>query len=106
MPKREKPALTPIRGVNLYPADSVAVRELVSVNDEIFLDEKLERAVAFHVDRVTKMAVRGREHRNDSAGLMMVVGCFVDLVANCELCHRKLLSESSRRLGHKIVNAS
>jgi hypothetical protein len=36
------------------PASSVPVGESVSVNDQIFLDEKLERAVAFHIDRVTK----------------------------------------------------
>src|SRR5439155_23987791 len=101
LPRRGKPALTPVRGVKLIPRGFC-----VSVNDEIFLDEKLERAVAFHVDRVAKMAVGGRKPRNYSAGLMMVVGCFVDLVANCELRHRKLLSESSRRLRHKIVNAS
>src|SRR6266702_6115916 len=88
------------------PAGSVPVGESVSVDDQTFLDEELERAVAFHVDRVAKMAVRGRKHRNDSAGLMMVVGCLVDLVANCKLCHRKLLSELSRQLRHKLVNIS
>src|SRR5258706_13597703 len=75
------------------PAGLGPGRELGGVNDQTFLDEELERAVAFHVDRVAKMAVPGRKHRNGSARLMMVVGCFVDLVANCELCHPKLLPE-------------
>src|SRR6186997_2915839 len=84
--------------------ESVPVGKSVSVNDQFFLGEKLERAVAFHIDGVAKMAVGGRKHRNDGAGFMMVVGCFVDLVADCKLCHRKLLSELLRQLRHKLVN--
>jgi hypothetical protein len=45
----------------------VPVGKSVSVNDQFFLGEKLERAVAFHIDGVAKMAVGGRKHRNDAA---------------------------------------
>src|ERR1700682_6522293 len=80
-----------IRAVRLTPAPvQQTLWKSVSVNDQLFLAEKLERAVPFHVDRVAKIAVGGWKHRDDNARLM-VVGCFVDLVANCKLRHRKLL---------------
>ena len=49
--------------------------ELVGVNDQIFLGEKLERTVPFHIDGVPKVAVNCWEHGNDDA-VLMVVGCF------------------------------
>jgi hypothetical protein len=74
--------------------DSVTVRKSIGVNDQVFFGEKLQCAVPFGIDGVAKVAVRGRKHGNDRATLM-IVGCFVDPVANCKLRHRKLLLESA-----------
>ena len=74
------------------------------VNDQLFLGEKLERAIPFHVHRVSKVTVICWEHGDDSAALM-VVRCFVDLLANRKLRHRELLLESSVRLYlHKLAD--
>jgi hypothetical protein len=74
------------------------------VNDQLFFGEKLERAVPFHVNRVSKVAVICWEHGDHSAGLMVVCR-FVDLLANRKLRHRELLLESSVRLYlHKLAD--
>jgi hypothetical protein len=81
------------------------------VTDQFFLVEKLEGAIPLHIDSVPKVAVNRWEHGNDHAHLM-VVGCFIDLVANCKLRHRKLLLEEiplwNCRLDFppKVINAS
>jgi hypothetical protein len=64
------------------------------VNDEILLGEKLERTVSFHIDGVPKVAVNCWEHGNDDT-VFMVVGCFFDLLADCEFRYGELLLESS-----------
>src|SRR5229473_2150022 len=46
-------------GSETYAPVEDSVGELVRVNDQIFLGEKLERPVPFHVDGVAKIAVRG-----------------------------------------------
>jgi hypothetical protein len=80
------------------------------VADQFFLVEKLEGTVPFHINRVPKVAVNRWEHGNDHAHLM-VVGCFVDCVANGKLRHRKLLLEEiplwNRRLDFppEMINA-
>jgi hypothetical protein len=71
------------------------------VNDQLFLGKKLERAVALHIDGVAKIAVGGRKHGDDDAGFM-VVGRFVDLLANRKFGHRELLLESLMRVSAQI----
>ncbi|MGZ5870692.1 MAG: hypothetical protein ACXWKP_01120 [Bradyrhizobium sp.] len=61
------------------------------VNDQFFLNEKLERAVPFHVNGVSKIVVNCWKHGDDRATLV-VVGCIIDLLANCKLRHRELPS--------------
>jgi hypothetical protein len=63
---------------------------LAGVNDKFFLGEKLQRTVSFGIDGVSKAAVNCRKHGDDHTHLM-VVGCVIDLLANCKLRHRKLL---------------
>jgi hypothetical protein len=63
---------------------------LALVNDQFFLGQKLERAVPFHIDGVSEIAIIGREHGNNDA-VFLVVGCFIDPVANRKLRHRELL---------------
>jgi hypothetical protein len=65
------------------------------VNDQSFLGKKLERAISFHVNGVSKVAVNCWEHSDDRAALM-IVGCIIDLLANREFRHRKLLLELSK----------
>jgi hypothetical protein len=86
------------------------VFSLAAVTDQFFLVKKLESAVSLHIDGVPKVTVNCRDHGNDHAHLM-VVGCFVDCVANCKLRHRKFLLEKilwNRRLDvpPKMINAS
>src|SRR3978361_1906134 len=95
MPELASPAIAGFCPIFLVK-DS-AVRNSIGVNDQIFFGEKLQRAVPFGIDGVTKMAVRGREHGDDRTTLV-IVGCFVHPVANCKLGHRKLLLELSTRL--------
>jgi hypothetical protein len=71
------------------------------MDDQFFLVEKLQRTVPFHINGITKVAVRGWKHGNDRAGLM-VVGCFIDRLANCKLRHGELLLELSKRLSPRI----
>jgi len=75
---------------------------LAGVNDQFFLSDELERAVTFHVDGVSKIAIIGWEHGNNDAAFM-VVGCFIDPIANRKLRHRELLLESSMRLSHRFA---
>src|SRR5579863_4639399 len=60
--------------------ESAAVSEmdqgLSRVNDQFFFGEELERTITFHIHGVAVVAVRGREDRNDDAGLMVVVRLF------------------------------
>jgi hypothetical protein len=64
------------------------------VNDQFFFGQKLERAVPFHIDRVSEIAVICWEHGNNDTAFM-VVGCFIDSIANRKLRHRELHLESS-----------
>jgi hypothetical protein len=74
------------------------------VNHQFCLSEKLERAVPFRVNGVSKAAVDCRKHGDDRT-YFMVVGCVIDFLANRKLRHRKLLLESSVRLYlHKLVD--
>jgi hypothetical protein len=57
------------------------------MNDKLFLGEKLERAVSFRVDGVSKVAVNGWKDGDDRAALM-VISYIVDLLANRKFCHR------------------
>jgi hypothetical protein len=65
------------------------------MNDQFFLNEKLERAVPFHVNGVSEIVVNCWKHGDDRATLV-VVGCIIDLLANCKLRHRELLLELSK----------
>jgi hypothetical protein len=65
------------------------------MNDQLFLNEKLERAVPFHVNGVSEIVVNCWKHGDDHATLV-VVGCIIDLLANCKLRHRELLLELSK----------
>ena len=49
---------------------------LSGVNDQFFFREELERTVTFHIHGVAVVAVRGREDRNDDAGLTVVARLF------------------------------
>jgi hypothetical protein len=71
------------------------------VNDQFFFREELERAIALHIDGVAKVAVRGREHRNDDAAFV-VVSRFVDSLTDRKFGHRELLLESSAQLSAQI----
>jgi hypothetical protein len=64
------------------------------VNDQLFFREKLERAIALHIDRVPKIAVSGWKYGNDDA-LFMIVGRLFNLLAYRKFGHRELLSESN-----------
>ena len=75
----------------LYDAHS----GLAVVNDQFFLGEKLERAVPFHVNGVSEVVVNCWKNGDDRAALV-VVGCIIDLLANCKLRHRELLQELSK----------
>jgi hypothetical protein len=57
------------------------------MNDKFFLGEKLERAVSFRVNGISKVAVNGWEDGDDRAALM-VVSYIVDQLANRKFCHR------------------
>lgn len=57
------------------------------MNDKFFLGEKLERAVSFRVNGVSKVAVDGWKDGDDRAALM-VIRYTVDLLANRKFCHR------------------
>jgi hypothetical protein len=65
------------------------------VNGQFFLGEKLERAIPFRINGISKFAVICWKHRDDRAALV-VVGCIVDCLANCKLGHRELLLELSK----------
>jgi hypothetical protein len=49
----------------------------------------LERAVPLHIDGVSKIAIICREDGNNDTAFM-VVGCFIDPIANRKLRHREL----------------
>src|ERR1700722_10826400 len=59
-------------------------RLVTGVDDQFFFGQKLKRAVPFHIDGVSKIAVVRREHGNNDAAFM-VVGCSIDLIANRKL---------------------
>jgi hypothetical protein len=71
------------------------------VNDQLFLGKELERAIALHIDGVAEVAVLGRKHGDDDAGFV-VVGRFVDRLANCKFGRRELLLESVTRVSAQI----
>ena len=58
-----------------------------SMNHEFILGEKLQRAVSFRVNGVSKLAVNGWKDGDDRAAFM-VVRYTVDLFANRKFCHR------------------
>jgi hypothetical protein len=66
----------------------------LDVNDQLFLGEKLEGAVPFHVNGISKIAVNCWKHGDDRAALM-IVGCTIDLLANRKLRHREPLTRIS-----------
>ena len=68
--------------------------DLVGVNDQLFLGQKLGRAVPFHIYGVSKITVICWEHGNNDTAFM-VVGCFLNSIANRKLRHRELHLESS-----------
>jgi hypothetical protein len=74
---------------------------LIGVNDQFFFREELERAIALHIDRVAKIAVRGRKDGNDDAGFM-IVGRFINRFANRKFGHHELPPESPARLSTQI----
>ena len=74
------------------------------VNDQLFLGKELERAIALHIDGVAEVTVLGRKHGDDDAGFM-IVGRFVDLLANRKLRHRELLLESSMPTVDRVADA-
>jgi hypothetical protein len=80
----------------MFDNDSLAV-----MYDQFFLSEKLQRAVPFHVDGVSKITVHRWKHGDDRAALM-VIGCFIDPIANRKLRHRELHLESSMRIISQI----
>jgi hypothetical protein len=82
-------------------AQSGLAGALAGVNDQFFLGKELERAIALHVDGVAKIAIRCRKHGNDDAGFM-VVGRFIDLLANRKFGHRELLLESLTQVSAQI----
>src|ERR1700760_3214994 len=63
---------------------------LSGVNNQFFFREKLERTVTFHVHGITEVAVRGREDRNDDAGLTVVARLF-NAFANRKFRHNVFL---------------
>jgi hypothetical protein len=65
------------------------------VKDQFFFGEELEPTVAFRVNGVSEAVVNGWKHGNDRSALV-VVGCIIDQLANCELRHWGLLPESSK----------
>src|SRR5258706_10289963 len=78
---------------------------LARVNDQFFLGEKLERAIPFRVNGVSKIPVNCWKHSDDRTNLM-VVGCIIDLLTNRKFRHREPPLESSVPLYlHKSVNA-
>jgi hypothetical protein len=90
-PRRHKPPLSKQLAVapeHHQRAPSVRSRP-GRVNDQFFLGKKLERAISFHVNGVSKVAVNCWEHCDHGAALM-IVGCIIDLLANYEFRHRKL----------------
>lgn len=58
-----------------------------SMNHELVLGEKLQRAVSFRVNGISKLAVDGWKDGDDRAAFM-VVRYTVDLFANRKFCHR------------------
>jgi hypothetical protein len=76
-------------------------RRLVGVDDQFFFREKLQRAISFHIDGIAKVAVRGWKHGDDDAAFV-VVGGFVDPLANGKFGHRELLLESVTRVSAQI----
>jgi hypothetical protein len=64
------------------------------MNDQFFLGQKLERAIPFHIDGVSEISVICWKHGNNDA-VFMVVGCFIDSIANRKLRHRAPPLESS-----------
>jgi hypothetical protein len=81
------------------PLDDLWCNRWAAMNDQLFLAQKLERAVTFHIDGVSEIAIICGKHGNNDA-VFMVVGCFIDSIANRKLRHRELLLESSMRLSH------
>jgi hypothetical protein len=65
------------------------------MDDEFFLGEELERALAFHVNGVSEVVIDCRKYGDDHPAFV-VVGCVIDPLANCKLRHRELLLELSK----------
>jgi hypothetical protein len=61
------------------------------VDDKVFLGEGLERAVPVRFDKESKVAVSRWKHGDDCAALIVIV-CTIDVLANRDPRHRKLLS--------------
>jgi hypothetical protein len=70
-----------LRRSSLNSYATCGVSRLARVNDQFFLDQKLKRAVAFHIDRVSEIAVIRWEHGNNDTAFM-IVGRFIDSIAN------------------------
>jgi hypothetical protein len=66
----------------MFDNDSLAV-----TYDQFFLSERLQRAVPFHVNGVSKPTVNCWKRGDDDAALV-VVGCIIDLLANRKFRHR------------------
>src|ERR1700733_204550 len=74
----------PTEGRSRRPRHFRLWRLVTGVDDQFFLGQKLKRAVPFHIDGVSKIAVVRREHGNNDAAFM-VVGRSIDLIANRKL---------------------
>jgi hypothetical protein len=71
------------------------------VNDQFFFREKLERAIALHVDRIPEIAVSGWKNGYDDA-FFMIVSRSLNPLAYRKFGHREVLSESLARLSPQI----
>jgi hypothetical protein len=81
--------VTTIAGVKL----NSGYRSL-AVTDQLFLVEKLQRAISFRVNGISKAAVNRWEHGHDRAALM-IVGCIINLLADGKFRHREPLRRIS-----------
>jgi hypothetical protein len=69
----------------------------LGVTDQLFLVEKLQRAIPFRVNGISKAAVNCWEHGHDRAALM-IVGCIINLFADGKFRHRELPAENQQCL--------
>ncbi|HTB02823.1 MAG TPA: hypothetical protein VK804_20360, partial [Bradyrhizobium sp.] len=89
---------------NAAPVAGASRGTSAGVNDQLFLDEKPQRAVAFHVNRVHEIAFDRRKH-GDHRASVVVIGSVIDHFANRKLRHREFLLESMQFF-YKLVNVS